>query len=89
MELTEKYLKAILTEKEFAMLQTIIGWYTFDDNVCFMCEVTNSEKGLITQLKNKGLIYDSFEGMHDEKDYEKSNWFPSEAVLDLYNLEHY
>ena len=89
MELTQKYLKAVLTEKEFAMLETIVGSYSFDDNVCFMDEVTNSQKGVITQLKNKGFIYDSFEGMHDEKGYEKSNWFPSEEVLDIYKLEHY
>jgi len=89
MQLTKKYLQAVLTEKEFAMLETIVGMYTFDDNVCFMCETTNSEKGLITQLKNKGFIYDSFDGMHDETDYERANWFPNDEVLNIYGLEHY
>jgi hypothetical protein len=86
---TKESLKASLTLKEFAMLEEIISWYTFDDNVCFMRQTTSSEKGLITQLKNKELIYDSFEGMHDEIDYERSNWFPSEFILDIYGLEHY
>jgi hypothetical protein len=88
-QLTKESLKKSLTPKEFAMLEKIVAMYTFDDNVCFMGETNNSEKGLITQLKNKGLIYDSFDGMHHEDGYECSNWFPIGDILNIYGLEHY
>jgi len=87
-QVTKESLQAELTAKEFAMLEEIISWYSFDDNVCFVRETSSSEKGLITQLKNKELIYNSFEGMGQEG-YERSNWYPCDLVLDAYCLEHY
>jgi len=87
--ITKETLKSTLTEKEFEMLENIVDAYNINNNVCFMTKTTNSEKGLITQLQNKGLIYDSFNGMHNEYGYESSNWFPIYEVLDAYELEHY
>jgi hypothetical protein len=81
-------LKSNLTKKEFAMLEEIVGFYSFDDNLCYTEPLTPSQKGVVGSLVKKGLVYDSFEGMYDDG-YQDANWFPSEEVLDLYKLEHY
>jgi len=80
-------LKNQLTEMEFTMLEKIVSYYTFDDNVCYMQKLTSSQKGVIGSLVKKGLVYDSFEGICEEG--YTGNWFPSDEVLDLYKLEHY
>lgn len=82
-------LKSNLTELEFAMLESIVGAYTFDNNVCYDCELTPSEKGVVGSLVKKELIYDSFGDMHNEQGYENSNFFPADFILDIYGLKHY
>ena len=82
-------LKSNLTNLEFEMLETIVGAYSFDNNVCYDYELTASEKGIVGSLVKKELVYDSFNGMHNQEGYENSNWFPSDLVLDIYGLEHY
>ena len=85
---TLQELKSQLTENEFQMLDEIVGWYDFDCNLCFTKKLTSSEKGTIGSLVKKGLVYDSFEDEMGEG-YESSNFFPSDAVLDIYNMRHY
>ncbi len=82
-------LKSNLTELEFTMLETIVKSYSFDDNICYNYKLTASEKGIVGSLVKKGLVYDSFEDMHDEEGYEDSNWFPISTILDIYELKHY
>jgi hypothetical protein len=80
-------LKASTTELEFEMLSKIVGYYTFDDNICYAESLTASEKGIVGSLVKKRLVYDSFIS-ETAKGY-KSNFFPADEVLDVYGLEHY
>jgi hypothetical protein len=82
-------LKSNLTELEFEMLESIVSYYSFDDNVCYQEKLTASQKGIIGSLVKKQLVYDSFNDMHNELGYENSNFFPSDLVLDIYGLQHY
>jgi len=66
-----------LTEKEYAIMQEIYATYDVDSNLCFTRQLTQEEKGVISSLVKKGLIYDSFEGMTGEG-YNKHNYFPSD-----------
>ena len=78
-------LKLNLTELEFKMLESIVGAYYISNNICYDCKLNASEKGIIGNLVKKELVYDSSDltiGL-------KSNFFPSELVLDIYGLEHY
>jgi hypothetical protein len=78
-------LKANLTNLEFQMLELITGAYDINNNICYDCKLSASEKGIIGNLIKKELVYDSCDltiGL-------KSNFFPSDLVLDIYGLEHY
>lgn len=86
---TIEELKLALTEKEFTMLELIVSCYDMLDNICYDDKLSPSEKGVVGSLVKKGLVYDSFEGMHHEDGYSQSNFFPSEVILDIYGLEHY
>ena len=77
-----------LTELEATMLQDIVSYYEFTDNICYIFNLTPQQKGIIGSLVKKGLVYDSFEGMNGNG-YKDSNFFPSEEVLDIFGLEHY
>jgi hypothetical protein len=61
-----------LTNLESELLKEIIGLYNEDDNICFNRQLTNQEKGIISSLVKKELIYDSFEGMEGYN----HNYFP-------------
>jgi len=63
-----------LTTLESTLLDEIIGMYDENDNLCFTRELTNQEKGVISSLVKKGLVYDSFEFEHGAS----HNFFPSE-----------
>lgn len=66
-----------LTTLESALLNEIIGMYDEDDNICFTRQLTQQEKGVMSSLVKKGLVYDSFESETGDG-YEKHNYFPSE-----------
>ena len=66
-----------LTNLETELLNEIIGMYDEDDNLCFTRQLTAQEKGVMSSLVKKGLVYDSFEGMPGDG-YDKHNYFPSE-----------
>jgi hypothetical protein len=65
-----------LTEKETALLNKIVSMYSENDNICYLIDnnkCTPSEKGVLSSLLKKGLIYDSsddFIGL-------TSNYFPA------------
>ena len=61
-----------LTNLENELLNEILSMYDEDDNICFDRQLTNQEKGVISSLIKKELIYDSFEGMQGEN----HNYFP-------------
>tara|TARA_R110000868_G_scaffold232575_1_gene486110 strand:+ start:229 stop:483 length:255 start_codon:yes stop_codon:yes gene_type:complete len=78
-------LKSNLTELEFTMLESIVGAYNINNNICYDYKLTASEKGIVGNLIKKELIYDSCDltiGL-------KSNFFPADLILDIYGLEHY
>lgn len=67
-----------LTQKENILLQEIIGMYDEDCNICFTRQLTQQEKGVISSLVKKGLVFNSFEGMEFiGNEYQKHNYFPS------------
>lgn len=66
-----------LTTLEKELLNEIIGMYDEDCNVCFTRQLTQQEKGIMSSLVKKGLVYDSFENETGDG-YEKHNYFPSE-----------
>lgn len=76
-----------LTDLENSMLTAIIEYYEFDDNECYMKNLSNSEKGIVGSLVKKGLVYDSFAGT--DLATNGSNFFPAENVLDFCGLQHY
>lgn len=84
---TVQELNATLTNLEIEMLSEIVSSYTFDDNICYNQPLTAQQKGIIGSLVKKGLIYDSFIS-EDAEGYD-SNFFPSDEVLDIYELKHY
>ena len=63
-----------LTNLEIELLNEIIEMYDENDNLCFTRQLTNQEKGIMSSLVKKGLVYDSFEGI----DGYSHNYFPSE-----------
>ena len=65
-----------LTTLENELLNEIVGNYDENDNLCFTRELTNQEKGVMSSLVKKGLVYDSFENETGEG-YESHNYFPS------------
>ncbi len=73
-----------LTPKEQEYLRLIFNSYSEEDNICYNEALTPTEKGVFGSLVKKGLIYDSFEGMHHEQGYEMANFFPSGDVIDLF-----
>lgn len=62
-----------LTNLENQLLNEIIKMYDEEDNLCFTRQLTQQEKGVISSLVKKGLVYDSFENMENES----HNYFPS------------
>jgi hypothetical protein len=66
-----------LTALENELLNEIVGMYDENDNLCFTRELTNQEKGVMSSLVKKGLVYDSFESEKGEG-YESHNYFPSD-----------
>jgi len=68
-------MKKQLTQLETKLLNEIISMYDENDNLCFTRELTQIEKGVISSLVKKGLVYDSFEG-ESGKGYDKHNYFP-------------
>jgi hypothetical protein len=66
-----------LTNLETALLNEIIEMYDEDCNTCFTRELTQSEKGVMSSLVKKGLVYDSFEN-ESGNGYNKHNYFPSD-----------
>ena len=79
-------IKNELTDLEFSMLENIVGYYDMHDNICYNYKLTATEKGVVGSLIKKGLAYDSFANILD---YPKGNFFPSEDVLDIYELPYY
>jgi hypothetical protein len=84
---TLQELHAKLTTSEIEMLSEIVGYYTFDDNVCYQQPLTSSQKGVLGSLIKKGLVYDSF--ISESGEGYESNFFPCDEVLDIYGLKHY
>lgn len=75
-------MKKQLTKLENELLNEIIEMYDEDCNTCFTRQLTQQEKGVMSSLVKKGLVYDSFEGEsnagHTGGGYDKHNYFPSE-----------
>lgn len=78
--------KFSLTELESNMLNEVVSRYEFTDNICFRQKLSSQEKGIIGSLVKKGLIYDS---IIDADGHDEGNFFPSDDVLDFFELEHY
>ena len=66
----------MLTKLETELLNEIISMYDENCNTCFTRTLTQSEKGVISSLVKKELVYDSFE-FETGKGYEKHNYFPT------------
>ena len=81
--MTTATLRNELTANEFEMLDLIVGFYEKNDNICYCKRLTPSEKGIVGSLVKKGLIYDYL----DETIVFKSNFFPSEEVLEAFGIE--
>ena len=69
-------MKNQLTTLENELLNEIVGNYDENDNLCFTRKLTKQEKGVMSSLVKKGLVYDSFESETGEG-YESHNYFPS------------
>jgi len=76
-----------LTDLETEMLTTIVEYYRFDDNECYMANLSNSEKGIIGSLVKKKLVCDCY--ADTDLAINGSNFFPEESVLDFCGLQHY
>ena len=85
--LNQLQLKFNLTDLETAMLTTIVQYYRFDDNECYMTNLSNSEKGIIGSLVKKQLVYDCY--ADTDLASNGSNFFPEGSVLDFCGLQHY
>lgn len=66
-----------LTNLEVKLMEEITSMYDETCNTCFTRQLTSQEKGIISSLVKKGLIYDSFEG-ESGYGYDKHNYFPYE-----------
>ena len=80
-------IKNQLTDLEFQSLTHILNCYDSQDIVCYTERLTPSEKGVFGSLVKKGMIYDSYAGLHD--DYQGGNWFPSYKVIVAFGLPEY
>jgi len=72
--------KIKLTNLETKLLNEIVSMYDEDCNMCFTRTLTQSEKGVISSLVKKGLVYDSFEFDKHLQNLSRveHNYFPSE-----------
>lgn len=70
-------MKQKLTQLEKQLLDEITRMYDENNNLCFTRKVTQQEKGVLSSLVKKGLIYDSFWDEHGQG-YDIHNYFPSE-----------
>ena len=64
-----------LTNLENELLNEIVKCYDENDNICFDRKLTQQEKGVMSSLVKKRLVYDSFEG-ETGKGYDSHNYFP-------------
>lgn len=79
--------KVNLTTGEIAMLGTIISFYDEANNICYDCPLTPQEKGTVGSLVKKKLVYDSFEGEHNNGmpgQYDRHNFFPTDEAIELH-----
>jgi len=78
-----------LTELELRFLENVVATYISEveengDVVCFTREMSSSEKGIVGSLVKKGMIYD----MSLISGHNKHNFYPTNAVLDIYYPTH-
>ncbi len=77
-------MKPTLSQLEYDLLTEIISCEDEDCNICFDRQLTPSEKGVMSSLVKKDLVYDAFEGEgganHIGAGYDKHNYFPTEKA---------
>jgi hypothetical protein len=77
-------MKTTLTQLEYDLLTEIISCEDEDCNICFDRQLSPSEKGVMSSLVKKDLVYDAFENEGSVarigEGYDKHNYFPTEKA---------